>query len=113
MRMEKRNYVKPYIAVMNVQTEGVIATSDGEIIEDFKEFCNNNHDYFSATSVNCDKNSFPGGNNLFISNCHMNNNINYSCLQKQFNNLLPGKVTLKMLNDGKVLIKSGWEGFEK
>ena len=31
MRMEKRNYVKPYIAVMNVQTEGVIAAS-GEII---------------------------------------------------------------------------------
>lgn len=30
--MEKRNYVKPYTAVMNVQTEGVIAASGGEII---------------------------------------------------------------------------------
>lgn len=32
MRTEKRIYVKPYTAVLNVQTEGVIAASGGEII---------------------------------------------------------------------------------
>lgn len=34
MKIEKRNYVKPYTAVMNVQTEGVIATSGEEIVTD-------------------------------------------------------------------------------
>lgn len=40
MRMEKRNYVKPYIAVMNVQTEGVIAVSGDSGTIDRDKFCN-------------------------------------------------------------------------
>lgn len=47
--MEKRNYVKPYTAVMNVQTEGVIAASGINIDDDpngENGFCLNNN--FSA-----------------------------------------------------------------
>lgn len=55
MRIEKRNYVKPYTAVMNVQTEGIIAAS-GEIIIDYDKLCGN--DYISgfnscSNSITC------------------------------------------------------------
>lgn len=43
MRTEKRIYVKPYTAVLNVQTEGVIAASGGEIITDYSNLCKSNY----------------------------------------------------------------------
>lgn len=60
--MEKRNYVKPYIAVMNVQTEGVIAASKEEIV-DYNAFCQNSC-FSNNNSCSCSIPHSPSCENL-------------------------------------------------
>lgn len=62
MDMEKRNYVKPYTAIVKVQTEGVIASS----IISIDQLCNDEHDLFDQSC----KNNYPNEKNYWVSQCN-------------------------------------------
>lgn len=110
MRIEKRNYVKPYTAVMNVQTEGVIATS---AIIDEKTLCGNQYLTGGGGHMNCKKNDHDNycKSEDFIENCNKLLSGKYhSCLNKQLENIAGGsKITIYPLGNGDVKVVEGWE----
>lgn len=111
MKIEKRNYVKPYTAVMNVQTEGVIATSGEETPIEESAICGENS-LLAGSATGCKKNDYKGSF-TFVENCQKVNfttGVTYaSCLKEPiFNFNYTGKVTIRKGLDGQLYISKGW-----
>lgn len=121
MRTEKRIYVKPYTAVLNVQTEGVIAASGGEIEIPETEWnstvCSNSFFNKSANTCNDD---FENGMLDAVANCQIGEGSYNSCLKSNIyykgNLVVPaGKATITKKRKGNsyvIIVSEGWDNIQ-